>query len=472
MYKLVLIPILGAVLTGCAVGPNYQPPTTATPATFGRAATNQFAPANPEAHWWAMFADPTLNELIARAAKKNHDVKIAEAHLNEARALRRGALWAFAPQGGVSGRFQRRQLALPEVAGANLPSRLGNTWSTGFDATWEIDLFGRLRRSAEAASAEVGVTGAQLRDVQVALLAEVAANYFGLQGARDTVGLLRQQRELLERSLNTTQLRVAAGRGSALDTARAQALLKETEAAVPLAEREEAQHLHRLAVLLGEQPGTFSLAFGPRETVQPARQIAIGTPAELLRRRPDVSAAERQLAAATARLGVRTAEMFPEVSVSGFIRLIGSEGVSLGSAASQAWGVAPTATWHVLSLGRLNAVRNASRFQVNAAVDHYEQTVLRALEDMENSLLRYRTADERLRLLGERQSAADRAHRIAQDQYQAGAISSLEATDAERTALAAARETTVAATEHRLAVVAVYKALGGGWNDEQLWARK
>lgn len=472
MHKLVLIPILGAVLTGCAVGPNYQPPTTPTPATFGRAATNQFAPANPEAHWWAMFADRTLNELIARAAKKNHDVKIAEAHLNEARALRRGALWAFAPQGGVSGTFQRRQLALPEVPGANLPSRLGNNWSSGFDATWEIDLFGRLRRSAEAASAEVGVTAVQLRDVQVALLAEVAANYFGLQGARDTVGLLRQQRGLLERSLNTTQLRVAAGRGSALDTARAQALLKETEAALPLAELEEAQHLHRLAVLLGEQPGTFSLEPGPREAVQPARQIAIGTPAELLRRRPDVSAAERQLAAATARLGVRTAEMFPEVSVSGFIRLIGGEGTSLGSAASQAWGVAPTATWHVLSLGRLNAVRNASRFQVNAAVAYYEQTVLRALEDMENALLRYRTADERLRLLAERQSAADRAHRIAQDQYQAGAISSLEATDAERTALAAARETIGAATEHRLAVVAVYKALGGGWNDEHLWARK
>lgn len=223
---------------------------------------------------------------------------------------------------------------------------------------------------------------------------------------------------------------------------------------------------------MGEQPGTFSLEFGPREAVQPARQIAIGTPAELLRRRPDVSAAERQLAAATARLGVRTAEMFPEVSVSGFIRLIGSEGISLGSAASQAWGVAPNATWHMLSLGRLNAVRNASRFQVNAAVDYYEQTVLRALEDMENSLLRYRTADERLRLLGERQSAANRAHRIAQDQYQAGAISTLEATDAERTALAAARETTGAVTEHRLAVVAVYKALGGGWNDEQLWARQ
>jgi outer membrane protein, multidrug efflux system len=472
MHKLILIPLLGAVLTGCAVGPNYQRPATAVTASYGRTQTNHFASAEPEARWWALFGDPTLDHLIQRAVKGNHDIKIAAARLNAARALRRESLWAFAPQGGVFGTFQRRQLAEPESPGLSRSARLGNVWSTGFDATWEIDLFGRLRRSAEAAGAEVGVADAQMRDVQVALLAEVAANYFGLEGASESVNLLRRQTELLQRSLETTRRRVAAGRGSQLDVARAEALLKETESALPLAEREAGEHLHRLAVLLGEQPGSYELATAPERSVPSVHALAIGTPVDLLRRRPDIAAAERQLAAATARVGIRTAEMFPEVSVSGFIRLIGADGVNLGSAASQAWGVAPAASWHVLNLGRLNALRQSSQFEAEGVLAFYEQTVLRALEDAENALVRYRTADQRLRLLAERQAAAERGRRIAQAQYEAGAINSLEATDAERTVLAAERETVAAATEHRLAVVTLYKALGGGWEDEQLFTNK
>ena len=160
--------------------------------------------------------------------------------------------------------------------------------------------------------------------------------------------------------------------------------------------------------------------------------------------------------------------MFPEVSISGFVRLIGGDNLSLGSTASQAWGLAPTAAWHVLSLGRLDALRRASQFEAEGMVAFYEQTVLRALEDMENGMLRYRSAEDRLRLLAERQAAAERAWRFARSQSEAGASDSLEANDAERTALAAAREMVSAATEHRLAVVALYKALGGGWGEHLL----
>jgi multidrug efflux system outer membrane protein len=272
--------------------------------------------------------------------------------------------------------------------------------------------------------------------------------------------------------LDTTQTRVAAGRGSQLDVARAEALLKETEAALPVAQREQGEYLHRLAVLLGAEPGSFAVTPLAKVASPVSRGIAIGTPADLLRRRPDVAAAERHLAAATALIGLRTAEMFPEVSISGFIRFIGGEGVSFGSAASQAWGIAPTATWHVLSLGRLNAARRASHFRANAALAFYERSVLQALEDVENALIRYRAAEERLRLLAERQLAAERALRIAQSQYEAGAINSLEAMDAERTALAAARESVAAVTEHRLAVVAINKALGGGWEDTVTFSRR
>lgn len=333
-------------------------------------------------------------------------------------------------------------------------------------------MFGRLRHGASAATAEVGTAQADLRNLHVALLAEVAANYFSLRGAQEGKALLEQQRELLERSLATTQTRVAAGRGSQLDVARAESLLKETEAAFPSTEREEREHLYRLAVLLGEQPGSFAVTPATKSTSTAGRELSIGTPAELLRRRPDVAGAERQLAAATAIVGVHTAEMFPEVSISGFIRFLGGDRPTAGAATSQPWAIAPRATWHILSLGRLNANRRASQFRAEGILAAYDQTVLKALADVENALVRYRTAEERLGLLGQRQAAAERAFRIAQAQYEAGVISSLEATDAERTALTAARETLSAATEQQLAVVALNKALGGGWEDQSLFAAK
>ena len=240
-------------------------------------------------------------------------------------------------------------------------------------------------------------------------------------------------------------------------------MLKETESAIPLSERAKAEHLHRLAVLLGEQPGSFKDPGNAKGKTSSIQRIAIGRPADLLRRRPDIQAAERRLAAATANIGVRTAEMFPEVSISGFIRLIGADGVDFGSTAGRAWSAGPNVSWSVLDLGRLNALRQASQYEAEGTLAHYEQTVLGALEDVENALVRYRTAEERLHSLAERQAAADNALEIATSQYEAGAIDSLETTDAERGALIAARESAMAAIEQRLAVVAVYKSLGGGW---------
>ena len=167
MLKPALILMLGFALTGCAVGPRHQTPPTPVAASFALARMTPFTTAEPESRWWALFGDPVLDDLVDRAIRGNRDVKMAAARLNEARSLRRESLWAFAPQGGVSGTFQRRQLAGPETAGLNLPSRVWSTWSAGFDATWELDLFGRLRNSAKAAAAGVGAADAQLRDLQV-----------------------------------------------------------------------------------------------------------------------------------------------------------------------------------------------------------------------------------------------------------------------------------------------------------------
>lgn len=460
MLKLTSLLLASALLAGCAVGPNYQPPRQAAAATFQSAQANLFSDAAPEANWWSNFRDPALDALIADALQRNHSLRIAQASLAEARAARRHALWSFAPTGAASAAVQRGRPS--ETEAARLSPPLLETWSAGFDAAWEIDVFGRTRRRAEVASAELGMADATLRDVQVALLGEVAANYFALRNTEQAIRLVDRQLATLRESHALTERRVAAGRGTDLDTARTEALLRETESLRPSLERTAAEHRHRLAVLTGTPPGDLSLA---ASTAAPAHDqtVRIGQPADLLRRRPDIQRAERALAAATAHIGVSTAAFFPEVSVQGFLGFVGLSRGEMGDAGSQNWGVAPSIRWRLLDYGRLHAQLSASHARKDGALAAYEQTVLRALEETENAFVRYGAAVARAESLLARQHAAERARDLAVTQYEAGRADPLARLDAERTALAAARDVVAAETERNLAVVAVYKALGGGW---------
>jgi multidrug efflux system outer membrane protein len=452
--------LASALLGGCAVGPNYQQPRETVAATFQSAQENLFSDAAPETNWWANFRDPALNALIVDALKRNHSLRIAQASLAEARAARRHALLAFAPTGAANGSVLRGRPS--EIEAARMSPSLTETWSTGFDASWEIDVFGRTRRRAEAASAEVGMADATLRDVQVALLGEVAANYFALRNTEQAIRLVDGQLATLRESHALTERRVAAGRGTELDTARTEALLRETESLRPSLEHTAAEHRHRLAVLTGTTPGDLSLA---ATNVSPAHDqpVRIGQPADLLRRRPDIQRAERALAAATAHIGVRTAAFFPEVSVQGFLGFVGLSRDQIGDAGSQSWTVAPSIRWRLLDYGRLHAQLTASRARKDGVLATYEQTVLRALEETENAFVRYGAAVARTESLVARQRAAERARDLAVNQYEAGGADPLARLDAERTALAAARDVIAAETERNLAIVAVYKALGGGW---------
>ncbi len=449
---------LAAFLAGCAVGPNYVAPPPIPASQFTQAHAALFVANPPPTQWWSRFNDPVLNQLVTDALARNHDLRIAQARLAEARALRRGSLWAFAPSGSAGAALQRGRLSETEARTAT-PST-GETWSAGFDATWELDLFGRTRRAVEAASAEVGATEAELRGVQVAVLAEVAASYFALRGTEESSMLAQKQLVLLRESHALTERRVAAGRGTPLDTARTESLLRETEALLPLLERESHAQRHRLAVLLGRTPGDLELPPASLAAA-PADAVAIGAPGDLLRRRPDVQHAERALAAATARIGVSTAALFPEVSLNGVFRFVGVTSSDLGDAGTRSWGVAPTLSWRVLDYGRLRAQLAASRAHADGALARYEATVLRALEDTENALARYRATLARGDSLDARRAAADRARTLALRQYEAGATDPLSRLDAERTALAAERDALAARTERHLALVSLYKALGG-----------
>ena len=461
MLKLIPLVLAAATLTGCAVGPRYQAPRPDAGASFQAADPALFSSAAPEANWWANFRDPVLDRLIADALTRNHDLKIARATLDEARALRQQALWAFAPGGLAGAGFQRGRLS--ETESGPHAATVGETWSAGFDAAWEIDVFGRTRRAAEAAAAEVGQAGASLRDTHVALLAEVAANYFSLRDAEEAIARVTAQVQTLRESHALVQRRVQAGRGTGLDTARTEALWRETESLLPELTRTASEHRHRLAVLVGVRPGELTLA-PPTTLPSPvADPVRIGAPADLLRRRPDVQRAERALAAATAHIGVRTAALFPEVSIQGFLQFVGLSAGDLGERGTRSWTVAPTLRWRLFDLGRLRAQLRAAEARADGVIANYERTVLRALEDTENALARYRAAVTRAEALVLRQAAAERARTLANRQYEAGGADPLARFDAERTALAAERDVIAANTERNLALIAVYKALGGGW---------
>ncbi|MDP3071391.1 MAG: efflux transporter outer membrane subunit [Opitutaceae bacterium] len=454
-----LVPLaLTTFLAGCAVGPNYVAPTPAAVTRFSASTAAPVTTSPPPTQWWSHFHDPVLNQLVTDALARNHELRLAHARLAEARALRRGSLWDFAPTGSADAMVQRGRPSETETRTVTPP--VSETWSAGFDASWELDLFGRTRRRTEVATAEVGATAAMLRDVQVAVIAEVAASYFALRGSEGSFMLVREQLVLLRESHALTELRVAAGRGTPLDTARTESLLRETEALLPLLERDSHTQRHRLAVLLGRTPGDLDLAPASL-TSAPTDAVAIGSPADLLRRRPDVQHAERTLAAATSHIGVSTAALFPAVSLNGVFRFVGLSSSDLGDAGTRSWAVAPTLQWHVLDYGRLRAQLTASRARADGALAHYEATVLRALEDTENALARYRAALARGDSLDARRAAADRARTLALRQYEAGATDPLARLDAERTALAAGRDALSAHTERHLALVALYKALGG-----------
>lgn len=292
MFKTTSLILASTILAGCAVGPNYVQPSQTVAATFQTAQVTLFTDAAPEANWWANFRDPVLDALIADALKRNHSLRIAQAALTEARAARRNTLWAFAPSGAANAAVQRGRPG--EAEAARLSPPVIDTWSIGFDAAWEIDVFGRTRRRAEAATAEVGMADAALRDVQVALLGEVAANYFALRNTEQAIRLVDGQLATLRESHALTETRVAAGRGTELDTARTEALLRETESLKSGLVRTAAEHKHRLAVLIGVNPGDLQLAAAAGAPTH-SQAVRIGQPADLLRRRPDIQRAERAL---------------------------------------------------------------------------------------------------------------------------------------------------------------------------------
>ena len=459
--RLLLTVAPALLLAACAVGPDYrEPPMPAV--TIANAAAPGFAARNPASTWWQEFADTELDRLVQRALAANLDIRGAVDRVLEARAVFVDRRLDYAPHVRLDGAYTRSEAQVPGFG----PDRIDvRSASLGFDATWEIDLFGHVRRSVEAARADLGAEEANLRDVQVTVAAEVARNYFEMRGVQKRLSVAHDNLRSAQQTLDLTQLREEAGRGSALDVESSRARLKSTEATLPILESAEKQLGYRLAVLLGEPPGAIDQELGAAPVAPHVTELPIGDPTALLRQRPDVRAAERELAAATARVGIATADLFPRVSVTGFVGFLSGDVSQLfGTTAkndARAWSVTPSVSWAAFDLGLVAARLRASKAQADAAAARYEKAVLTALEDTESSFVSLSKRQVQLRSLGEQAAASRRAAELADLQYREGSADFLVLLDAQRTQLEAEDALAQSETAVNVAVVAIYKALGG-----------
>ncbi|KRA40089.1 efflux transporter outer membrane subunit [Pseudoxanthomonas sp. Root630] len=457
-----VIAVASVVLAGCVtVGPDYVAPQTA-PATLQHAAAAEYVADHPVATWWSQFDDPVLDQLVRESLLANPDVRIAVARVDEARAVFSERRWDLAPHvtAGVEGTRTKQP-----VEGQGRVET--DSYSAGFDAAWELDLFGRVRRSAEAAHADLQAQRNDLQAAQVTVAAEVARNYFELRGTQKRLDVARRILVSLGETQRLTESRFDLGAGSQLEVQSSLARVKAVEAEVPSLETAEGQSRHRLAVLVGKRPGELDALLAPREAPAFAKALPIGDTTELLRQRPDVRAAERRLAAATARVGVATADLFPRVSLRGFVGFLSGGWGNLFDGDNRAWQATPSISWAAFDMGSVRARLRASEAQADGVAAQYEKTVLGALEDTENALLSYAKQQAQLKFRMEQSVAARRAAELAEVRYRAGSSDFLTLLDAQRTQLAADDALAQAEAGVNVGVVAIYKSLGG-WGEQDV----
>ncbi len=453
-------------LGGCAVGPDYVPPEIEMPDQWESAVVEELAEEEPDLEqWWTAFNDPQLSELISRATESNKNLQVAVLRVTEARALRGIANADFFPQVDAGGSYSRSQSSENTAFGAATGGEAVDNWNLGFDAAWEIDVFGRVRRSVEAAEAEIEVSIEDYRDVLVSLYAEVAVTYVEIRSVQARLDYARSNVESQTESVKITRDRFEAGLTSALDVAQAEGNLASTESSIPSLETSLVAGLNRLAVLLGENPGALNQELQTaREIPSASVEIAIGMPAELLRRRPDVRRSERLLAAQTARIGVATADLYPSFSLPGFLGLESEDVGDLFSGESLTWNLSPGFRWKIFSAGKIRNRIKVEEARTEQALLRYEQSILFALEEVENTMVAYRQERIRRDHLADAVAASERSVEMVRTQYTSGLTNFQNVLDSQRSLFI--RQDELADSEGRVVqnLIALNKALGGGWS--------
>ncbi len=472
---------------GCkAVGPSYERPTIATPEAWaselgvGLTARSMALEPGQQARWWTLLNDPVLTGLVDRAVAGNLDLKQASARVREARALRGvagsggrptvdvGADYSRSAQSETSSRFSQG-----DGAGRDL-------FQGGFDSSWELDVFGGTRRNIEAADADVGAAQWARRDVLVTLIAETGRQYVELRTAQQRLVIARQNVDSQRQTLGLTENRLRAGLTSELDVTRARSQLATTQATIPLLEGQSAQAIYGLSVLCGQFPGALAaelsapaqipmaVATGSSGIVSGVASVALptGVPMDLVRRRPDVRQAERELAAATARIGVATSELYPSFSLRGSIGLASSQIGTLLEGNSRYWSIGPGVRWNILDFGRIRSSIDVQEARTAFALAGYEGGVLRALREVDSAIVGFTTGSARRVALSEAVSAQLRAVELSTRLYREGLADFISVLDTQRQLLILQDQEAEAQGGVTLSLVQLYKSLGGGWEVE------
>lgn len=463
---------VAALLAGCAaVGPDHQTPTVALDERFinaGASGSNTQAPGEDIARFWRGFSDPALNALVDRALAANTDIRLAQARLQEARALQGEADAAARPGVAIEGSAQRSVTPLTQQPGASRSDRTGNSYDASFIAGWELDLFGRVRRTREAAAAQVSAGEAGLHAAHVAVTAEVARLYLELRGQQERLRVTEANLVNQRESLRITEARLEAGRARQLDVASARALVASTEAVLPALQSQIETTAYRLATLSAQAPRAVLDQLAPARPLPslPVTDLAtlpVGTPQQWLQRRPDVTAAERRLAAATAGIGIARSELYPRVSLTGLLGFNASRlGVLFTSDAAR-YSLGVGLSWTPFDFGAIRSRIAASEARSQQALVQFEQTVALALEETEGAFSAFNRSAQRVARLEEAARHADEAAQLARARFEAGVTDFQAVLQAERELLSIREQLVQAQVGTGTALVAVYRAIGGGW---------
>ncbi len=515
--------LAGAALAGCSVGPNYHRPDVEVGAHFGelKAGASGGAEAPPTSDWWRSFKDPELDHLIAEALSENYDLRLAATRIREARYQRsiiaadlfpnidadagylraRGSKNVILPLGGgggsgdppgdppTPGRGSASSSASTSSGasssggqvGANpfaspltpfgkggLPGVTASLYQVGFDSNWELDVFGGTRRRLEAAAADLGAAVENWRDMTVTLLAEVARNYLELRGTQQRLDIARKNLAAENETLALTRSRARAGLTSQADVTRAAAEVALTTATIPPLEAAARRSIHSLSTLLAKEPTALNRELNEEKPLPIAPpEVPVGLPSELLRRRPDIRRAERQMAAATARVGSAQADLFPKFALTGSIGLDSTSTGNLFDWQSHYFLVSPTVTWRVFDAGRILSNLALQKANRQESLLQYRSTILTALREVEDALVAYATEHEHRAALAEALAQNQESFELVRQQYEHGLANFIEVLDAQRNVLTA--EDQLAQSDQSIAtdLVALYKALGGGWQNQK-----
>lgn len=452
-----VLSLFALILTACvSAGAGYEPPQPEAPAAFVAYGAPVEAGGEPVS-WWGRFQDPALDALIEQALESNLELREAVQRVEASRALRAGARQEWLPRGGATASREERRLSSFETGGA--PARI-DAASAGVSASWEIDLFGRVRSLNRAAAARLGGSEAIAEQVRIVIAADVARTWFSLRALEARERMLERYRDQQRELVAILEARFEEGFTGEADLERARLLLAEDVAALAATRHAIRVERHALAVLVGEMPGSWQPPILADQAPLALEPVALESPLELIRRRPDVVAAERRLAAATAEIGVAAADYFPQLRLDGFLGFLAGSSEDLGSSGSRSWFGGPTLTWGIFDLGRVRARVRAADATADAALAAWEQTVLTAVREIEDSLSGLAAAQEALAATDDQVRHARRATELVELRYEEGESGYYEVLEARRSAIRAEMARIDAVASHRGAMAELLRAAG------------